>query len=85
MSTAEENDQPMSDQELASAAQGLILDAREEAPLSKARYDALVSEIELLALEAEEPEDIREIVAEPLLRLEPGGAFEDVDDDDDDA
>ena len=75
-----------SDSELAQEALALIQEARDErkekGSISRERWEALRSQIELLALEAEEPDDIREVTAEPILWLEPGGKFEDDDDDD---
>jgi hypothetical protein len=78
-----DGDEERSDEELARQAQVLVSEAKEEARssgLTRERFDALKSEIELLALESSDPEEIRELVAEPLARLEPGGKFEDLDD-----
>lgn len=49
----------------------LIAEAAEEAPLSKERYGALKSEVELVCLEADDPQIVRQVIAEPLFFLEP--------------
>lgn len=67
----------LSDAKLAARAQKLVSDAEGEAPLTTTRFQALLSEINLLALEAENPDDIHEVVAEQLARLEPGSELED--------
>lgn len=71
------NDEAPPTESLIRRAQGLLADASEEAPLSIGRYQALLAEVELVCLEADEPDDVRDVVGEQLAWLEPGGEFED--------
>lgn len=78
---SEEKDEAPSTASLIARAQYLIAEAEKEKPFTKARWDALVAEVELVCLEADEPDDVRDVVAEQLAWLKPGGEFEDTEGD----
>jgi hypothetical protein len=68
----EDDDDAPSTAALVTRARRLIAAAEAEQPLDADRYGALEAEVELVCLEADDPDDVRSAVASELAALKPG-------------
>jgi hypothetical protein len=68
----DDDDEEPDTADLVFRARALLNDAANEAqPIDGDRYQALVSEVEFICFEADEPDDVRKVVAPELSALNP--------------
>ncbi len=65
--------------DLAAQAHVLLARADDAVPLTKEQWEQLARELEAIAKQAKDPDDVRDLYGEHLAWLEPGGKFQDPD------